>query len=60
MTGIIEHFAERAVQAIENKGVKPVHDRLEELLRNARRGVEIRKRYAPKTGRKFLAQRREK
>ena len=54
-----EQFIERTAQAIETKGVKPVRDKLANLLENARRGLAIKERYAPKLGRKFLSQRRE-
>lgn len=56
-----ERFIARVTQTIENKGTSaPVAARLQELLDNARRGVELRDRFAPRTGRKFLAQRRDK
>jgi predicted transcriptional regulator len=44
-----EQFIERIAENIERaKNSKSVHDTLEELLKNARRGIEIKKRFSPK------------
>jgi hypothetical protein len=55
----VELLVEVLARKLEQHGVCKMHARLEELLEGARRGIELRARYEPKIGRRFLLQRRE-
>jgi hypothetical protein len=50
----VELLVEVLARKLEQHGVRKTHERLEELLEGARRGIELRARYEPKIGRKFL------
>jgi hypothetical protein len=49
-----ELFIDMLERKLQEDCGKQTHDRLEELLKNARRGIEVRERYSPKAGRGFL------
>jgi|HubBroStandDraft_2_1064218.scaffolds.fasta_scaffold683630_1 hypothetical protein len=53
----VEMYIDMLERKLREDCGKQTHDRLEELLKNARRGVELRERYQPKAGRKFLVSR---
>ena len=50
-------IVEKIAAAIE-RNPRKMRDALQELLDSSRRGVELRERFAPKVGRRFLIQRR--
>lgn len=49
-----EFLLDLLMRKLQEKNARAVHERLTKLMQNARRGLELRARYAPKSGRKFL------
>ena len=54
MTQGQEFYIELLHRKLREGAGRAVHERLSELLETARRGVELRDKFSPKTGRRFL------
>jgi hypothetical protein len=54
MTQGQEFYIELLTRKLQEGNGRSMHERLTELLETARRGIELRSKFSPKTGRRFL------